>query len=278
MKKKLLIFLAFFGFSFLIGGSLSSAVAQQVLEPVRNEEVVARERLEKEIEELKTTYRGQLTEYRDADKDFGIAKDQYNKLQTLASINKVTEAARKAFALRDQVLITYLELQRSRIIASEGIELSLKELVVKRIEVEGRWLVDHKQRVETMLDRTQFNSLADEFTEKSNDFEEASDQAAMILSLGDLQDVYDRLVLVRKDIFEIEAQSSSADRTRASKETDRMITEVKVILEKTWIELGNNIKKDKTSSFSSNKTKNLDPIYSGLNKTASFLRELLREL
>jgi hypothetical protein len=278
MKKKLLIFLSLLGLPFLIAGSLSSVMAQQVPEPVRNEEVVARERLEGEIEELQTTYRGQLTEYRDADKEFGIAKDQYHKLQTLASINKVSEAARKVFALRDQVLITYLELQRSRIIASEGIELSLKELVVKRIEVEGRWLVDHKQRVEKMQDRSQFNSLADEFTEKSDDFEEASDQAAMILSLGDLQDVYDRLVLVRKDIFDIEAQSSSSDRTRSSKETDRMITEVQAVLEKTWIDLGNNIKKDKASSFSSNKVKNLDPIYSGLNKTTSFLRELLREL
>jgi hypothetical protein len=277
MKKKLHTLLVLIGLSFLVGASFD-VKAQQLPEPVKNEEVVARERLEDEIEELKETYRGQLTEYRDADREFEIDKDQYHKLQTLASINKVTESARKAFALRDQVLITYFELQRSRIIASEGIELSLKESVVKRIEVEGRWLVDHKQRVEKMLDRTQFNSLADEFTEKSDDFEEASDQAAMILSLGDLQDVYDRFVLVRKDIFNIEAQSSNANRTRASKETDRMITEVKEKLEKTWVDLGINISKDKASSFSSNKVKNLDPIYSGLNKTASFLRELLREL
>jgi hypothetical protein len=256
----------------------SLVMAQQISEPVKNEEVVAREKLDKEIEQLQGTYRGQLSEYRDAEKEFVIAKDQYQNLQTLASINKVTESARKVFALRDQVLITYLELQRSNIIASEGIELSLKELVIKRIEEEGRWLVDHKQKVEKLQDRTQFNSLADEFTDKSEAFEEVSQQATMILSMGELQDVFDRLVLVRKDIFDIEAQSSTSDRTRASKETDRMINEVKGVLESTWVELGGYIQKNKVSGFYSNSVKELDPIYSGLNKAVSFLKELLREL
>lgn len=272
--KKTIVFLLL-SFFLVVPGVIN---AQQVEEPVKNEEVVAREKLDEEIEQLQVTYRGQLSEYRDAEKEFVIAKDQYQSLQTLASINKVTESARKVFVLRDQVLITYLELQRSNIIASEGIELSLKELVVERIETEGRWLVDHKQRVEKLQDRSQFNALADEFTDKDSDFEEVSQQATMILSMGELQDVFDRLVLVRKDIFEIEAQSSTADRTRASKETDKMIGDVKGMLEETWVELGKYVQRDKISGFYSNSVKELDPIYSGLNKTVSFLKELLREL
>jgi len=276
MNKKFIFTLVLLAL-FLAFGQARLAFAQ-VPEPVKNEEVVARERVDAEIEKIKETYRGQLTEYRDAEKEFVIAKDQYHKLQTLASINKVTEASRKVFSLRDQVLITYLNLQRNMIYAAEGIELSLKELVIKRIEEQGRWLVDHKSRVEKVLDREQFNALADEFTEKEDDFTEVTSQAAMILSLGDLQDVHDRLVKVRAEIFELEAKSTTADRTRASKETDHWIGQVKESLAKTWVELGDDIKENKVTSFSSNAVKNLDPIYSGLNKTVSFLEELLREL
>ena len=274
MKKRLLLITLI---TFLFA-TVVPVFAQQVPEPVKNDEVVARQELDDEIEKIKESYRGELTEYRDAEKEFTIAKDQYQQLQTLASINKVTEAARKVFTLRDQVLITYLNLQRNNIYAAEGIELSLKELVISRIEVEGRWLVDHKNRVETMLDRSQFNSLADEFTAKEDDFKEVSDQAAMILGLGNLQDVFDRLVLVRKDIFDIEAKSSTADRTRASKETDRLLSEVKAQLEEIWIELGENIQENKAGGFASNSVKTFDPVYANLNKTVSFLEELLREL
>lgn len=277
MKKNLITITIFLG-SFLLGNLfIPLALAQEIPEPVKNKEVVARERLESEIAGLKEVYRGQLSEYRDADKEFVIAKDQYHQLGTLASINDATEAARKVFTLRDQVLISYFELLRANIISSEGIELSLKEIVVKRIEIEGRWMVDHKQRVIKMLDRTQFNSLADEVTEKEDDFKEVSLQAMAILSMGELQDVYDRLVLVRKDIYELEAKSSTADKTRASKETDRLITSVKVNLDKVWVELGGDITDGNVSSFSSNSLKTIDPIYSGLNKTVSFLQELLRE-
>ncbi|MCC6711499.1 MAG: hypothetical protein IT416_04085 [Candidatus Pacebacteria bacterium] len=276
MKKTLTTYLFVLGLAtFLSVGS--SVMAQQVPEPVKNNEVVARVSVEEEIEKIRATYRGQLTEYRDAEKEFVIAKDQYKQLQTLASINKVTEAARKVFMLRDQVLITYLNLQRSNIYAAEGIELSLKELVISRIEQEGRWLVDHKNRVEKMLDRTQFNALADEFTTKEDDFIEVTSQATMILALGGLQDVHDRLVLARAEIFELEAKSSTADRTRASKETDRWITQVKDLLAKTWVELGDDVKDNKVMSFASNSVKTLEPIYAGLNKTVSFLEELLRE-
>ncbi len=274
MKKNFLI-ITLVGFLMSAWGPV---FAQQIPEPVKNDEVVARQKLDSEIERIKESYRGELAQYRDAEKEFVIAKDQYHQLQTLASINKVTEAARKVFMLRDQVLITYLNLQRNNIYAAEGIELSLKELVISRIENEGRWLVDHKNRVEKMLDRSQFNSLADEFTTKEDDFKEVASQATMILSLGNLQDVFDRLVLVRKDIFDIEAKSSTADRTRASKETDRLLTEVKNQLATIWVELGEDVQKNKVDGFASNSVKTFDPVYTNLNKTVSFLEELLREI
>ena len=110
MKKNLITITILLG-SFLLGNLFIPLVlAQEIPEPVKNEEVVARERLESEIAGLKEVYRGQLSEYRDADKEFVIAKDQYHQLGTLASINDATEAARKVFALRDQVLISYFEL------------------------------------------------------------------------------------------------------------------------------------------------------------------------
>lgn len=252
--------------------------AQVLQESVKNDEVVQRETLEKEINDLKEIYRGQLSDYRDAEKAFTIARDQYHQLQTLASINDATEASRKVFILRDEVLMTYFQLLRTSIIAADGIEVSLKEVVVKRLEMQVIWLIDHKKRVEQMQDRSQFNSLADEIIEKADVFTEISLQSTSILALGKLQDVYDRLVVVRKDISEVEAKSSTADRSRASKETDKMINAVKGTIETTWVNLGEDVRDDNVTSFSSNLVKTLEPIYSGLNKTVSFLQELLREL
>ncbi|NCN45843.1 MAG: hypothetical protein COU63_03075 [Candidatus Pacebacteria bacterium CG10_big_fil_rev_8_21_14_0_10_36_11] len=276
MKK-----LKYFFLSTLITGVLlipSMALAQQLPEPVKNEEVVARQGLEKEIAKLKEIYRGQLAEYRDADKQFNIAKDQYNELETLASINDVVKAARDVLMLRDLVMITHFELLRNNIVAADGIELSLKQKVIERMQDRVKWLEEHRGKLEKAQDRPQFNVLSDEFTDKEDDFMEISNQATTILAVGSMQDVYDRLVLVRKDILALEAKSSTADRSRASIETDRMISAVKGTLDSNWVELGEEVLDGNVTSYSSNLVKTLSPIYTGLNKTVSFLRELLREI
>lgn len=273
--KKLIVFFSLLTALLVVPAGIDAQVLE---ESVKNEEVVQRETLEKEINDLKEIYRGQLSDYRDAEKAFTIARDQYHQLQTLASINDATESSRKVFVLRDDVLMTYFQLLRTSIIAADGIEVSLKEVVVKRLEMQVLWLIDHKKRVEQMQDRTQFNALADEVIEKADVFTEISLQSTSILALGKLQDVYDRLVVVRKDISDVEAKSSTADRSRNSKETDKMINAVKGTIETTWVNLGEDVREDNVTSFSSNLVKTLEPIYSGLNKTVSFLQELLREI
>lgn len=240
--------------------------------------VLQKERLDAEIEELSTIYRGQLNEYRLAEREFQIAKDQYRQLQTLASINQVTEAARKVMRIRNQVLITYFELLRIRLIAAEGIDVAVKSAAIAKLTAQNEWLQAHQQQVAAATDREHFNTLSDIFIAQEPLFVTTSQEASSILSVGKLQTVLDRLTLLAQDVAPLEASNSSAASSRSLRETNNTITELNASFQTTWQNLEEDIREDRIVSFYTNLTETLNPLYSSLNRLASFLGELLQEL
>ena len=267
---------------FVSSAQLFLAQAQEVVSPSPTDEVAAailqKQRLDEEIRLLNETYRGQLTEYRTAEKAFQIARDQYQQLQTLASINEVTEAARQVMKLRGQVLLTYFELLRVRLIAAEGIELSLKEPLLPKIEQRKNWLQQEQQLIAAANDREQFNTLADAFSEQLPPLQATSQEAITLLTVGKLQDVFDRLALIGEDLTKTEASNSALVDSRAMRETKRATEEVRVSFQTIWDELRRNIQNDNISNFYTNLSKTLNPVYSNLNKLAAFLAELPRSV
>lgn len=229
-----------------------------------------------EIVQLNEIYRGQLAEYRAAEKEFQIARDQYRQLQTLASINAVTEATREAMKLRAQVILTYMELLRVNLIAAEGVEISLKQLVIERLTVEQEWLQSHLQAIAAGTDREQFNQLADIFAGKQQGIQTVSQEAVSLLSVGKLQNVFDRLAALSEEVAASGASSSAITQSRELRETERTVAATRTSFQNLWTELNTTIREGKVAGFYDNLAKALNPVYTELNKLTSYLTELLR--
>jgi hypothetical protein len=264
--------------SCLVVVGLVSPFALQAQESPSEEVILQKQRLDEEIEQLSIIYRGQLNEYRLAEKDFQIARDQYQRLNTLASIDKVVELTRKVMQLRAQVLSTYFELLRVNLIASEGIELSLKQAVTQRLEAQQNWLQLHQQAIVSVDDREEFNQLADTFLQRAAVFQAVYQEANSLLAVGKLQDVFDRLNLLAEDMTAFEASDSTAVSARAVREVGQVTDQLDSELQLVWQELRVSIQERKIASFYNNLTKDLNPIYASTNQLISFLDELLRAL
>ena len=234
--------------------------------------ILQKQRFDAELVELNNIYRGQLSEYRLAEKEFVIARDQYRQLQTLASINEVTDVASKVMKLRNQVLITYFDLLRVSLIAAEGVELSLKELVLNRLEVQKNWLQTHQQAISGANDREQLNQLSDAFTTQSLILVDVAQQTISLLSLGKLQNVLDQLTAINQDLLKEEASQSGIALERSVRETERINQFLVDLLKATWTSLEVDLREENSGSFYNNLSKTLNPIYADLNKLVSFLR------
>lgn len=240
--------------------------------------VLQRESLTAEIAQLETIYRGQLTEYRAAEREYQIARDQYHALQTLASIDAVVTQAQRVLRLRTQVMLTYFELLRTHLLAADGVEITLKQTVLQRIEEQKAWLQNHQAELSAASDREQLNGLSDAFTARQEVLEGTAHEANVLLATGKLQNVFDRLRLLTDDVKVQEASNSAFVNSRALVEVDRLTTAVSGDLTALRQDITKGIAERDVRILSQDLTRVLDPIYANLNKLTSFLTEVLRTL
>lgn len=270
--------LAFWLFLFVAASTSRGVFAQDSAPAAEDATILQKQSLDAEIIQLEAIYRGQLTEYRSAERDFQIARDQYRQLQTLASINAVTESAKKVMRLRSQALLTYFELMRTHLIAADGIDVSLKEDVLAQITAHTQWLQTHQTTVAGTNDREALNVLADTFTEQNQAFVVTSQEASSVLALGKLQNVFDRLNAVQTDVTAQESTVSGTSQSRASRETSLALEEAKTQLSELWADLNRDRERGNVVNFYDSLVQNLDPLYANLNKIISFLQEMARSL
>ena len=278
MTKKILLTAAVLASLLWLRSPVAAQEALETQPATPSAKELQQQRLAEEIEQLAEIYRGQLAEYRQAERQFQIDQSQYQQLQTLASIDAVVEAAQTAMRLRVQVLLTYFELLRVNLIATEGIEPNLQTAVIQRLEAQQNWLQTHQQAIATAEDRQEFNQLADTFTARLPIFTETYQEANSLLLIGTLQDVFNQLDGLSADITTTAASNSSTIDERDVRETDRVIVSLATQFDGLWSQLTTVLTQRSASGFYNNLAKNTDPVYADLNKLVSFLDELLRQL
>lgn len=253
--------------------------SQTNLEP---DYVYQKQRLEQDIAELKRTLLGQLEEYSQQERKYNIAVNQYKTLKTLKSIEDAVGAAREAMLLRNQVLETYLNLLRLKLINSQGIELAEKQKAREWLERDINDLREFTQRVEPVNDRVQLNQLADEFLSLGGRIQETAAYASSLLEIGQMQAIHDKAVVIADRIETKQATTSSAltkARNRpALKETERLMTDIKQRLDEVWLDLAEvDESRDKAYRiFYKYLADDLSPIYSRLAQLISYFEELLK--
>lgn len=275
MKKLILPLLILLSF-FFVFSNLSHAQGDSIPSA---DMVVQQESLEKEIEEVNASYRGQLETYRRLEKEYQIALDQYQKHQTLISIEEAVKATKKAMQSRNEVLTTYLTLLKLELLDAKGIEVSQKSVTLSRIDSHLAELKTQKTFIDEMSERIHINKAHDDFIEFGKTIKQISEEAQILLAVGKLQSVYDKAIVLQKDISalvnpDLEVVNRAA-KTRALNETDMVMNKSYTELQNYWNDIGSRREKQNVYSLYNNHTKVLNPIYADLSQVISYFNEFL---
>jgi len=244
--------------------------------------VYQKERLQEEIETVRDTLRGQIDTYRKDYKAYQIAKSQYEKLNTLASIEEAIQKSKTAMYSRNQVLITYFTLLRLTLIEMDGVELSQKDQILNQIETHLTNLENHNKDVEKITTREDLAQMKLEFLPLADFSEQTAYQSLSLIAVGKLQAVYDKAIVIqeklKKELTDKGSKIQQAERKRAFDETDKVLVEAKEQLDEVWLELKESSKKSgkKAQSIYDRLNQDLTPIFAKLSKSVSYLNQLLK--
>lgn len=272
--KNLLLSL-FFTSLFLFNPDLVHAQAGEVPSAT----IYERESLSKEIRQLKLQYRGELEEYRRLENSYLIAKDQYHKLGTLASLEDAVQKTQEVMVSRDKVLRTYIRLLRLSLLSQPGIELPEKTAAEQSLLAALQKIEQHQQQLKEPLDKPQISEISGDFEVLSDQVREAAYQTLTVMAIGELQTIHDKSIALKSDM-EIEIATAggalkSTERKRSFDETDRVLTSLKPQFD----EVEKKLSKPSTSGYEGIYRaieNSLGMIHSSLSQALTFLGELLK--
>jgi hypothetical protein len=280
MKKKQTqlkswLFLSLKVFSFLCAILLLGVTLVKAQETSSKTDLIwQKERLEEEISKTRQDYSQNLEEYRNQERLYIIAYDQYESLKTLASLEDLVIKTKAVALSRDQVLIKYLELLRLNLYASEGVELSVKNQYLDLLEENIDGLKEHSQVLATKNSQSEVQSSLDDF-EPFTDLDKISEQILALLAISRLQRIYDLALPLKKDIDQflgVAESSALSTLLRASEETDKTLAQAQNNLDLLWEK---SKKANSLEGIYRNLTKELNPVYINLSQSLAYLDELM---
>lgn len=296
MKKRTLVtYCIFFSLlmGFWVGGTLSEAVnAQETPIPAASpaasdgtvpvDTVFLKPQQPEKITKLLKLYQDQVEQYRKLENEYKVAKGQFFNLNTLQSLEKAVVTTRQTLVSRDEVLITYCELLHASLEETEGVEVSQKSSALKSLEDQINSLKDHKKKSEETTDREGMLARADEFDTVVAPLEVRTHTTRALISLGELQAVYDKATLLFGEIklFHREKTVSGIkqqERERAYREVDRALEVTGTRLAAIKDAIG--AKEEITASrYDSVLGKEMSAVYAQNSQIIEFLNELVLEL
>jgi len=227
--------------------------------------------------QLKQTYRQQLDDYRTADRQYQISVEQYRQLKTLAALEDAVQQTHVTMKLRNEVLVSYLQLLQIQLQEATGVNLDQKTRMLQALMADIENLKQFRQKLGPEADRGQVNQLASEFAELAKPLESDAYRVQTMLVIGKLQTIYDKSLIVRTEIEQEALQKQDihkAERERASQEIKSNLLEVKLLIDEINVETARLDSDFSRSSFSGQQGE-LTQIYAGLAQNLSYLQELL---
>lgn len=241
----------------------------------QTEPITEKQSILNEIAEVERTYKGQLAEYRQAASQFEIAKGQFEKLNTLASLEVAVQDTRKVMLLRDQVFLTYLKLIELNLLEAEGINLEEKTVALEKTRELQLDFTAHFDLVDRALDRVGVGQAADDFEVLSPQIVSLSNYVSTLLKISKLQTVYDHaLSIVDKtnpQIVDGEVSVEQNERIRAHQEVVNLMQDILVSLQTGW----DQIRKGRLEGKPSDISKLNASIFSNLSQVMRFLEEIV---
>lgn len=231
-------------------------------------------------EAMQALYRDEIGAYRDSDRTFQIAKEQYTKLGTLAALEQAVSGTRNVLLARSKVLITYLEILKNDLELQHGVHLVQKQEAIEKLQAQLAYLKTHQDAVLLANDRDAILAVVTDFKQNAPLVEDAAYRARTLMAIGKIQTVNDKAQKLLDDIAAEHAKEEATSlvvsrRERAYAETTKHINETEAALIKIVDQDYTRGNRPFTQSRFTQFSGELSAPYISAQKTLGFLKELL---
>lgn len=231
---------------------------------------------------LREQYKTELSIYRTDEREFTIAKEQYNQVKTLAALEVTVQATRKVMLSRITVLQTYVQILKMMVEETSGIDVADKTALLQQLDDTLSRCKTHQELVEQAADRQHIASAVTDFQSFSNQITNTTYKSLSYISYGRLQSVYDKMVAVKSEVeSDLEQREQNGlklgEKRRAMDEINQNLDNTRDQLQAVRQSfqpdrLGRAINFD--SGTYGNTVSSLNQIYADLFKNLTFLREV----
>lgn len=229
---------------------------------------------------LRDKYRQQLAVYRDSERAFTIANQQYQKLKTLAALEELVTATRAVMLARILVLETYTTLVQETLKQTSGIELQRKNEQVRALGDLVSQLKQHQLLIEASTDRTKLADAAAIYTPLHQIAQEQNHKAMGMIATGRVQTMFDQVKIAKNIVSAYVDQTETnslrkAEKQRGLAEVERNLTATGADLEKITAEDAKAAARASVSSFP-RLIEQLTQVYGGVTRTLTYLQEVVQ--
>jgi hypothetical protein len=238
--------------------------------------------LAEQLQTLHDKYRDQLATYRNDERRYDVAKEQYTQLGTLASLEESVRATRQVMLSRIILIHTYFDLLKLQLANTKGIDLNMKNAQLQLLDTALQIIQKHQTKVEKAVDKDGLIAMEAEFATFGADLDVVAQLTRNMITYGNLQSVYDKTRTVTNEIIDQVQKSETnpltlAEKKRGFTEINRNLDAVGEVLTSIRTALQKQQNDPKNGNSLSDGDSQLNDIYGGIARSLSFLDEVLKK-
>lgn len=189
------------------------------------------------IQAIKTadaSYQALIAQYRDEERAYKLAKEQYLRLQTLQSLDEAVQKTAAVMLVRAKALEAYLQVLQLTLSNTQGISLELKTTQLEAIALSRQVLNKQIAGLSTTTTRDGLATQVAAFNEAGPVILEVADTTVAMIAFGRLQTVKDKSLGLMDEVTQVINSEFSgptlAQKERSKLEVVKQLDELQLVL------------------------------------------------
>lgn len=235
--------------------------------------------LEQQRQSLRDTYRAEIQAYQASYRKFALAKAQFQKLETLASLEEAVASTREVFIARNAVLLTYLDQLNFELQFNPSYDDEIKQTTLNKIADIKNNLLTYDQLVINSQDRQALAERATGFIPIGDEIRQLSDQTRKLVFLGKFRASAGLAQQLTQEVKDLQAQNpvsalKQGERQRAYQELASADTVVQTAWQKSVLAYQN--RRDYSNETYTTFIATLTPLQSALIRWFTLLEQTMK--
>jgi hypothetical protein len=230
-----------------------------------------------------------MEKYRELAQKFYLDREEFRKLGTLASQEKVLISLKDVMLARTHVQQTYLDALEALLLPLQGIDIAQKQIALEAIASSRSYLLGQRNKISTLSDKDDLLEASATYELENEQVIDAQYRTLSLITLGRMQSTYDQLVVSTNNfktefVDPIPDSGKKAVKERGLKEVGLLLTQTDEALRTGVTQFSainlpqSNNRKADTKSIYSQVSSTLEPAFTTMKRTITFLKELDRQL